>query len=637
MRIDADRARRLAGTLVPTAVLLFFFQALRVLFSVLFDLIYDALFAETASMAAVGLVLILIVLAFLSPLVSPAKPRPRRLVALAGALLVFAARIPLTLNAPRVRLAASLVIVAATGLYLGSRLRGESRNLIRALVLALVLDQLLRGLGDSWDVTLRSAWWMGQAAISLLLCLLAGWQFRQRPAEPQALDHRLDVLSGLGWGAWLFLEMSLLAFPNAVARWSGTPYSTVAPLLLAVTLLPLLAGRYWAPSRSRLAAGLNLGILLAGLVLGYLGSGPVALLALLAAQIASLQLLPALFVPPTNSARERAAPGLALGGVLFLILSFAYAFTFTYAYTLDLFRGIGLPIFVAAALVVGLPLLSRRGTTGPGWQPSRVARLAGTGIALVLVLLVFVASLPSGWPRAAGGSTLKVATYNIHYGYDTDWHLRLREQAQTINTTGAGIVMLQEVDAGRPTSYMVDNALWLAGSVGADPAYPGMESVYLAAMEHLTGIALLSRYPILDSETLLLPSELEQTGIIWAQLDVGGTPVNAFAVWLGLEPEERARQIDAALSFINDHPGPAVFGGDFNSTPGSPVYDRITGTGFVDPFVALEKGSPPTDPAIEPTKRIDFVWLRDLAPVDARVSDSVASDHRLVIVEASLP
>jgi endonuclease/exonuclease/phosphatase family metal-dependent hydrolase len=177
---------------------------------------------------------------------------------------------------------------------------------------------------------------------------------------------------------------------------------------------------------------------------------------------------------------------------------------------------------------------------------------------------------------------------------------------------------------------MIDNALWLARRLG-------MREVYLPTMEHLTGIALLSRYHILDSDTLLLPSELEQTGIIWAELDIDGEPIHAFAIWMGLEPEERARQLDAALPFLEAHPGPAVFGGDFNSQPDSPVYARIDSAGFRDPFVTLNLGSPPTDPSINPTKRIDFVWLRDLTPYDAQVLDTEASDHRLVVVEATLP
>ena len=189
---------------------------------------------------------------------------------------------------------------------------------------------------------------------------------------------------------------------------------------------------------------------------------------------------------------------------------------------------------------------------------------------------------------------------------------------------------MQEVDTGRPTSYMIDDALWLGQRLG-------MDSVYLPTVEHLTGIALLSRYPILDARTLLLPSHLEQTGVIWAGLDTGGTPVNAFAIWLGLTPAERARQLDAALPFLAAHPGPAVFGGDFNASPDAPVYARIQDAGFEDPFFVLGLSAPPTSPSTGPYERIDYVWLRDLKPVDAQVPGSLASDHGPVVVEATLP
>ena len=51
------------------------------------------------------------------------------------------------------------------------------------------------------------------------------------------------VHAPLAVGALLFLETSLLSFPNAVARWSGADYAIAAPLLMAVTLLALPTGR----------------------------------------------------------------------------------------------------------------------------------------------------------------------------------------------------------------------------------------------------------------------------------------------------------------------------------------------------------------------------------------------------------
>ena len=623
------RIARLIGVVEATAVFLFFYQALRVLFSVLFGVIYDAIFAEIVPVTTVGLWLGLVILALLTPLAAPRRPHAQRIALLVGAVLVFVARIPLTFDDPQVRLVASILVVAGTGLYLATRLRDGPRAVIRALILALVVDQLLRAAGHTWDATLRQAWWPEQVGVSLALGVLAAWLSRQRHGEEPIAGTRFGLLGGLAWGGWLFLETSLLAFPNVVARWSGAPYPGVAPLLLAVTLLPLVEGDRWRARRGRLVGLTGLVILLIGLALGGLPTSvAVSTLALLLAQLAVLVLLPACFPPGGNGSKDRLGAGLAVGGVLFLILSFAYAFAFTYPYTVDIFRDMGLPVILVAGLLSGLPTLRRPVSVEPCAGLVDKTQAAALGLALI----VFIALLT--WPRAphppAEASSLRVATYNIHYGYDADWRLSLEAQAQTIEAAGADAVMLQEVDAGRATSYMVDDALWLAHHLG-------MEAVYLPCVEHLTGIALLSRYPILDSDTLLLPSELEQTGIIWAELGVGDAPVNAFAIWMGLEPEERARQLDAALPFIAAHPGPAVFGGDFNSAPESPVYARIAGAGFVDPFVVLGLGSPPTDPAINPRERIDFVWQRDLTPVDAQVLESTASDHRLVVVEADLP
>jgi endonuclease/exonuclease/phosphatase (EEP) superfamily protein YafD len=125
---------------------------------------------------------------------------------------------------------------------------------------------------------------------------------------------------------------------------------------------------------------------------------------------------------------------------------------------------------------------------------------------------------------------------------------------------------------------------------------------------------------------------LEQTAIVSARLQVAGRALEAYATWLGLEPEERVRQLDDALTTIG-RAGPAVLGGDFNATPGSTTCNAVQWAGFSDPFVVGDFDAPPTSPAIDPAERIDYVWARGLVVRGARVLDSLASDHRLVVVE----
>src|SRR3972149_203881 len=147
--------------------------------------------------------------------------------------------------------------------------------------------------------------------------------------------------------------------------------------------------------------------------------------------------------------------------------------------------GLGGGLYLVAALAIGLGVLAQpilaRNSPKPGGRPVWI--LIGGIIALALTLMAV-------WPRPVDPlpvtGRLRVATYNIHYGYDTYWHFTLEEIAQTIEREGADIVALQEVDTGRMTSYGVDDALYLARRLR-------MNVAYLPAVEHLPGLPLLYR------------------------------------------------------------------------------------------------------------------------------------------------
>jgi endonuclease/exonuclease/phosphatase family metal-dependent hydrolase len=223
-----------------------------------------------------------------------------------------------------------------------------------------------------------------------------------------------------------------------------------------------------------------------------------------------------------------------------------------------------------------------------------------------------------------------LGTYNIHYGYDDVWRYTLEEIAETIEDNDCDFVAMQEVDTGRLTSYGVDNALYLARRLK-------MHVLYLPTVEHLTGIALLYRGSPAMERSSLVSSIQEQTGIVQVSIGEQGGRFHAFGIWMGLSDEDTNTQISEALEFIGTQ-SPASFGGDFNADPESEVAAAIRRAGFSDPFDVLEiDPAPDTSPANDPDNRIDFVWLRGFDPIDAWVPDSLASDHRMVVVEVELP
>jgi hypothetical protein len=137
------------------SVILFFTQALRVIFSVLFGIIYDQVFAGTPGIwLAVSNLLVLA--AFLSPLVLPRRAGRRWLTGCA--MIAGAARIGLTVNNSSVRFWSSLVVLAAGGLYLALLARKAQPTLLPGVFSALAVDQLLHLWGDTYDLSLRPDW-----------------------------------------------------------------------------------------------------------------------------------------------------------------------------------------------------------------------------------------------------------------------------------------------------------------------------------------------------------------------------------------------------------------------------------------------------------------------------------------------
>jgi len=599
--------------LVTAAVLVFFLQALRVLFSTLFGIIYDQVFEGPLNawlVVSAGLAFA----AMLTPWAAGRLARPRLGPALA--LLAVAVRPLLTVNDATVRYVGALVVVAAGAGLLALEL-GQGRGW-RALLWALLAEQVLRALGDTFDLSLQGVFMLPQIGLPLGLCALLIPALVRPPQEAQPMGGP-GWAAGLGLGAFLFLETSLLALPAAAARWASLPYAPLALLMLAATAVPLVLRRI--PGSPGLRAVLAV-VLIGGVQLGYFAGGWLAGAGLVLAQACAVTLLAGTL---GRSAPSGAGSCLAVGLLFYLLLNFANAFAFTYPYTLPAMRGMGWAVFGLASLALAAAALVRPPDT---LQQAADAGLWGYAAVAAGLLLTIWAVRPLPVEPLPQGGTLRLANWNIHYGYDDVWHTTLPEIAAAIEANGVDAIAMQEVDAGRMTSYSTDNAYYLGRRLG-------MRVAYLPAVEHLTGIALLYKGDPAPVESMLLPSLQEQTGILRVRLPAAGGALDAHAIWLGLSAEDTLTQITAALDFIGSGTR-ASFGGDFNSEFEDPEIARVLEAGFADPFQLLGiEPAPLTDPAISPTKRIDFVFLRSLVPVKAWVPDSLASDHRMVVVEVA--
>lgn len=606
------------------SVMLFFFQGLTVALSVLFGIIYDQVFAGSPGPWLVISVL-LVAAALVASVASPPGPTRTWLAVLASTVGI--SRVALSINVAEVRFVGSLIVLAAGGLYLAGLLTARRPVVLPAIIGGLALQQVLQAVGLTYDVTLQP-WWLPiqivWGALIVVLAVVVG----RRSAAGDRRASQLGVWSGLAIGGVIFVETSLLSLSHALARWSDGSYAFLAVWTFLVTIALLIprirhevnhrVGTSQA-GRAAVAVGLSLAILVA-----YFSRGFVSAVALMISQCLMLVLLACLI--DARSYRPRATGlMLALGLAMVLLLNFLNAFAFTYPYSLPLMRGMGWLPYLLATILAGVGILGQAPVTIPWNELSpRLDFALAFGLVGLAAILLAVSPQPAD-PLPPSGA-IRIASYNIHYGYDRPWHFTLDEIARTIEEGQVDVIALQEVDTGRLTSYAVDDARYLGLRLH-------MNVAYLPTVEHLTGIALLYKGPEAAFDSRLLSSLQEQTGIIHVPLEIDHRPLHAFAIWLGLKNEDTDRQISEALTFIGGR-SPASFGGDFNNGPESSVAAAIKRAGFEDPFITLGIDPPPlTDPAIDPTKRIDFVWLRDLTPRSASVSESVASDHRMVVVE----
>jgi endonuclease/exonuclease/phosphatase (EEP) superfamily protein YafD len=96
----------------------------------------------------------------------------------------------------------------------------------------------------------------------------------------------------------------------------------------------------------------------------------------------------------------------------------------------------------------------------------------------------------------------------------------------------------------------------------------------------------------------------------------------------------RLQEVDRLLATARGLPDavPVVVGGDFNATPDSETYARMTRAGFVDAWLACGRGDGLTYPAAAPIKRIDYLFLpAGMTCEAAEVLAFQGSDHRAIL------
>ncbi len=263
-----------------------------------------------------------------------------------------------------------------------------------------------------------------------------------------------------------------------------------------------------------------------------------------------------------------------------------------------------------------------------------VARTLAVSCALLL------ASQPAAAQVENDPDVVRILSYNVKHGLGMDDQVDLERIASVIRMLEPDIVTLQEIDSVVSRTGFEDQAAVLG-------ELTGMRAVFGGFMDYQGGrygMALLSRYPIVEWENHRLPDGAEPRSALAARIELlrpgyGQAPrLVVVGVHLYATADERYAQASRLIEVLSDERSPVVLAGDFNSTPDSDVIRLLEAAGGWER--PPKSGERLTFPSDVPDREIDFIMFR---PADRFVvhehrvvAETEASDHRPVLLELEL-
>ncbi|HBF37801.1 MAG TPA: hypothetical protein DDW50_10810 [Firmicutes bacterium] len=233
---------------------------------------------------------------------------------------------------------------------------------------------------------------------------------------------------------------------------------------------------------------------------------------------------------------------------------------------------------------------------------------------------------------------LRVMTFNVHSAINWYGKFDVEGLAQFIKEADPDIVGLQEVDLG-----------WSGATNFEDiPAELGerlhMFYAFSASRERNNGFfgnLILSKYPIVQQWTKVMPGRLEPRSFNFVQLFIEGRRINFLTTHLGLSVSDRLKQAASIIDFMNLVSGPLIITGDFNGGDHDPAVAEIK-KNLADLQSMSEFKESGTfrskDGRIYPTLKMDYILatpefnLSSLKVVD----DTYTSDHVPLIANLTL-
>jgi endonuclease/exonuclease/phosphatase family metal-dependent hydrolase len=552
-------------------------------------------------------------------------------------------------------------------LVLAARRTGETPSKLASwgsagLALGLSLSVLLRTLYFGLDYSLSDAGgWVGWG-LALLLgisLLQLGAPLGAPNGSTPAVEPQKGGVTAAILGIYMVLTLSWFSFsaPAVIARWTEGSY----PLIVITTSLFsvgwiafLFLSPHWIErigKRALLVSNLAFTLSLAAVLLVHrvpfplaLDSAPVVVAepGWLAQALLGLMLLlfPVIFLDMRVFVRQfvestptprQLVPGILLAGFVLLLLVFANIFSNVWGYVEPVSPPFRNTFWLAYVVMAGIiTLLAWRSPkmvvpAGQATTPTLVLRSAWVVLLAVIFFATAVRALPAERVRmdGSGRTSLVVMTFNTQQSNDESAERSFDEQLSLIRRVSPDILALQESDSTRISLNNNDYVRYFTENLGYYAYYGPTTGT------GTFGTALLSKYPLLNTRTVFIYSDQDETAITEAEIEVGGLRFTIYNVHPDGSDAAMLAFADTLLDRSKDKPFVIALG-DYNLRDHEEAYQCIDSV-FTNAWVSVYPTEiSPEGVDMSGNNRIDHIFVSRVLGVNRPVyvlPPNSATDH----------
>ena len=280
------------------------------------------------------------------------------------------------------------------------------------------------------------------------------------------------------------------------------------------------------------------------------------------------------------------------------------------------------------------------GTTSAKLRPAKLRRMING------ILDGKAEPAPSSETADLPAGPIRVMTYNIHSCIGVDGKLFPERIARIIKRQNPDLIGLQEVDRGKQRSKNIDQTQVLAKSLGMSEVF--FPLVHSDGGDY--GLAVMSRYPIIHADCILLPrlssrTTVEKRGIMHIICETAQGKLHFLNTHLSLTRRERIAQmahvVGAGLLSKIPSRESIIFCGDLNGGVNSAVYKLLSSKLTDAQNIYPEVQPAPSFMSTWPLLRLDHIFHSNhLVPLSIKVPTDwecrLASDHFPVLAEFQL-